>query len=111
MRDRAHELYGVANARRPGDFLEPLLLALVAVARVLTQHEQPRIGVTASAQLSQRANGDVDTLQTLEPANEKQQRTRARADLGPSLEPVDRPEGPQVDARRHDFDASRVGAV
>src|SRR5690348_4135684 len=99
MGDRADEVDGLADAERRGDSLEPFLLALVSIARVRTENQQPGGLVAVGPQLGQRADGDLYALQTLEPADEQQQRTVAGVDLRARLGAIDGPERGQVHAR------------
>ena len=84
--------------------------ALVAIAAVLAQNHQAQIWICAVAEQRQGADRDVDTLQSFQPAHEKDERP-TKSDLPPRLGPIEGPEGCEVDSRRDDENAIRVRAI
>src|SRR6266850_1138209 len=98
MGDRPQEVDTIAHTKRRRDSLQPLLFALVPVTDVLAQHDQAQVVVVTVSQQGKRLDGDVNALQSLEPADEQEQPPRSVADLPPSLGAIERLEGGQVDA-------------
>src|SRR6267378_3485868 len=105
--DRAEEIDTVAHAGRSGDCLQTLLLALISVADVFAENDEPNVVVFAISKQRQRADGDIDALETFEPADEQHQPARSVADLAPSVGAIERLERGQVDARSHHVDVLR----
>src|SRR2546430_17672197 len=101
----------ISDPERAGEILEAVLLALFLVPAVFADDEQPNIFGMPVTKQSERADGNVDSLQPLEPANKKKDASVRVADLSPRLDAVDGLEHRQVHARRHDDHLFGIGAI
>src|SRR5205085_12460529 len=85
--------------------------ALLGVLAVFTEDQQADVIVIAVAQERQRADRDLDALQSLQPADKDEQASWPVADLAPRLAPVDGLEHREVDAGWDDKHALWVSPV